>query len=297
MKLLVIGHSVVDRIKINDKITVKPGGIFYTTAGLLNFINSGDEVYLCSKMDRKNYSLFENVYKNFNLSRIDWVDKIATVELVIHKDIERWEHYDSVPESLSLQPEIDYGSFDGILINMINGVDISIDDLKVIRKSFSGPVYFDVHTLARGVGSDNHRYFRTIPDADKWFSLIDIVQANEYEILTFCESDDERIIAEWTLNLGVSHLIVTKGAAGATYYSFDNNSSLMEEHIEAETFNSLNKVGCGDIFGAVAFYNFLASGDMIHSLKLANRAAGIVTTFTGFEQFDSLKEHMGNINA
>lgn len=296
MKLLVIGHSVVDRIKIDDKITVKPGGIFYTSIGLLNFINSGDEVHICSKMDKKNYRLFEDVYKNFNLSKIDWVDKIATVELVIFEKNERREHYDTVPESLSLQSELDYGSFDGILINMINGVDISFDDLKLIRKSFSGPIYFDVHTLSRGVGSNNHRYFRTIPDADKWFSQLDIVQANEYEILTFCDSDDERYIAEWTLNLGVSHLIVTKGAYGVTYYTLDKNSSLLEKYIKAEPYNSLNKVGCGDIFGAAAFFYFLASGDMMSSVKRANRAAGLVTTFTEIEQFYSLKEHMGNIN-
>ena len=153
-----------------------------------------------------------------------------------------------------------------------------------------------VHTLSRGIGSDNHRYFRTIPDADKWFSQLDIVQANEHEILTFCDSDDERYIAEWTLNLGVSHLIVTKGAAGVTYYTLDKNNSVIEKYIKAENFNSQNKVGCGDIFGAAAFFYFLASGDMISSVKRANRAAGIVTTFTEIEQFYNLKEHMGNIN-
>ena len=137
MKLLVIGQSVVDRIKIDDKITVKPGGIFYTSIGLKNFINSGDKVHLCSMMDRKNYNLFEDVYKNFNISQIEWVNKIATVELVIHEKNERWEQYDTEPESLSLQTELDYGAFDGILVNMINGVDISVEDLTKIRKRFS----------------------------------------------------------------------------------------------------------------------------------------------------------------
>ena len=292
MKMLVIGHSVVDRIKAGEKITVKPGGIFYTSIGLLNFMDSDDEIFLLSKMDKNNYGLFEEVYRNFNLSLLEWVDKISTVELIIHEDEERWEHYNSVPEALNLPPDLDCKLYDGILINMINGLDISHDDLSLIRKNFDGPVYFDVHTLSRGIGKNNHRYFRKIPESEKWFANIDIVQANEHEILTFCGSEDEKYIAEWTLNLGVGHLIVTKGSKGVVLYSPGDNGKIIKTEFEAESFNSVNKVGCGDIFGAAAFYNYLAGLDFVQSIKLANRAAGFVTSFTEIEQFYSLKEKM-----
>jgi sugar/nucleoside kinase (ribokinase family) len=293
MKLLVIGNSVIDRIKIGENTEIKPGGIYYTSIGLLNFLTAEDEVCLITKMGKKNFSLFEEAYKSFDLSKLEWVDKMASVGLVIHEDQERWEHYDSVPESLTLPADLDYEIYDGILINMINGVDISIDNLSTIRNNFEGPIYFDVHTLSRGVGKDNHRYFRKIPNAEKWFSLINIVQANENEILTFCESDDERYIAEWTLNLGVSYLIVTKGSKGVACYSFDENNSVRKDFYKAESVNPVNKVGCGDIFGATLFYNFLASGDIRESIKLANRAAGLATTFTDTAQFYSLKDKMG----
>ncbi len=293
MKVLVIGHSVVDRIKIGDTVTVKPGGIYYTSVGFLNFIESDDEIFLLSKMDKNNYSLFENVFGNFNLTLLKWVQKIATVELIIHDNEERWEHYDSVPESMTIPPDLDYALFDGILINMINGMDITLPDLEMIRENFDGPIYFDVHTMSRGIGSDNHRYFRKIPDADKWFSMLDIVQANEHEILTFCDSKDEKYIAEWTLNLGVDHLIVTKGDKGVAGYSFDKKGQLIVREFRAESADPVNKVGCGDIFGAVAFYNYLAGQDFAGSIKLANRAAGLVTTFTDTGQYFSLKENLG----
>jgi sugar/nucleoside kinase (ribokinase family) len=293
VKLLVIGHSVVDRIKIGENTTVKPGGIYYTSVGLLNFISQDDEICLLTKMDNKNYSLFEEVYQNFDLSELEWVDRISTVDLVIHDEQERWEHYDLAPECMTLPKDIDYSKFDGILINMINGVDISLSDLSMIRQNYSGPIYFDVHTFSRGVGKDNHRYFRKIPDVEKWFSQIDIVQANEHEILTFCESNDEKYIAEWTLDLEVSYLIVTKGSKGVSCYSLDENNSLSESFFEAESFKSVNKVGCGDIFGAALFYTYLTSGDIRNSIKLANRAAGLVTTFTDTGQYYSIKDKIG----
>jgi sugar/nucleoside kinase (ribokinase family) len=227
------------------------------------------------------------------LSLLRRVDKIATVELIIHDEEERWEHYDSVPEPLSIPPDIDYEIFDGILINMINGRDISLEELSSIREKFDGPVYFDVHTLSRGIGRDNHRYFRKIPDSEEWFSNLNIVQANEHEILTFCESDDEKYIAEWTLNLGVSNLVVTKGNNGAAWYTLDETGQMKEKIFKGESYSSVNKVGCGDIFGATVFCNFLAGSSFSKSIVLANRAAGLVTTFTDTDQYFSIKEKLG----
>lgn len=288
--MLVIGHSVVDNIKTGNSMSVKPGGIFYTSVGLLNFLNKNDEVHLLSKMDRTNFALFEEAYKNFNLTNIQWVDSLDMVELVIHNEGERREHYSSAPESLTLPSDLNYNTFDGILINMINGIDISADELAMIRKNYEGTIYLDVHTLSRGIGKDNHRYFRKIPDSEKWFSNADIVQANEHEILTFCDSKDEKYIAQWTLNLGVSHLIVTKGENGVSHYTLYEDGSIKAAHFEAEKFNSINKVGCGDIFGATLFYNYLSGRDISSCIELANYTAGLITTFTDIRQFFSIKD-------
>jgi hypothetical protein len=48
-------------------------------------------------------------------------------------------------------PYKELSGFNGIMINMISGFDITLEQLKTIRKNFSGPVYMDVHTFSRGV--------------------------------------------------------------------------------------------------------------------------------------------------
>jgi len=42
MKLLVIGHSVEDHIHYKDRDEIKPGGIFYSAASLVNYKNEDD---------------------------------------------------------------------------------------------------------------------------------------------------------------------------------------------------------------------------------------------------------------
>ena len=44
MKLLVIGHSVVDRIKFKGEVKLKPGGIHYSIAALSSFKTGKDEI-------------------------------------------------------------------------------------------------------------------------------------------------------------------------------------------------------------------------------------------------------------
>ena len=39
-----------------------------------------------------------------------------------------------------------------------------------------------------------------------------------------------------------------------------------------------NKVGCGDIFGAVFFYNYIKYRDINVSLEAANKAAGLAAS-------------------
>jgi sugar/nucleoside kinase (ribokinase family) len=52
----------------------------------------------------------------------------------------------------------------------------------------------------------------------------------------------------------------------------------------------LNKVGCGDVFGAVFFYNYIRKADIIDSLRAANFAAGVSTTYSLITEFKEFKK-------
>ena len=284
MKILVIGHSVVDHI--NDNI--KPGGIYYSTTALYNFKDKDDEISLLTSLSDDSYYHFESLYSMIDIKNSQRVKEIPTVFLKIHKTKERDECYLSLTDKLIINSEIDFDEFDGILINMITGFDIELEDLKLIRSKFNGPIFFDVHTFSRGMDENRKRKFRKIPNAGDWVSNIDILQANETEIGTLSGENELNEIINELFNRGIKILIITKGAEGASIY-FKENSTIKRLDENALPVNSINNVGCGDIFGAVFFYSYIKSSNLINGLKKANAAAGVSTTYKSFEEYKNLK--------
>ena len=117
-------------------------------------------------------------------------DSIPKVQLIIDNIGERKETYSQVSQNLIL-PTDNLNRFDGILVNMISGYDISLTQLEQLRKNYHGVIYFDVHTLSRGVDKNLNRIFRRIENFNKWAECIDILQANESELLTLSDKKDE----------------------------------------------------------------------------------------------------------
>ena len=118
--------------------------------------------------------------------------------------------------------------------------------------------------------------FMQIEGIEVWLSNVDIVQANENELRSIKYSKDERKIAEFVLSFGPKILIITKGEKGSVVYfkAGKKIDFIYAKAIEGET---KNKVGCGDIFGAVFFYTYLNSLSVKDALILANTIAGFST--------------------
>jgi sugar/nucleoside kinase (ribokinase family) len=287
MKLLVIGHSVVDRINYKGSEALRPGGIHYSIAALKNIAESEDEIFLCSAVSKKDEWLFNEVYNRINNNHIYYVDDIPQVNLTIYDDSERDERYCSISENLRIPME-ELNNFDGILINMITGFDLTINQMKEVRETFKGLIYFDVHTFSRGIDENMKRYFRRIPDFDKWARSIDILQVSDEEIKTISGETDEYEIAYRMFSYGIKILIVTKNKSGARVY-FKRDDKIESAHIPAVKVKSVNYVGCGDVFGAAFFYNYIRNRDIIGSLRFANTVAGISTTYSQTEDFNNLK--------
>ena len=272
MKILVIGHSVEDHIHQNNEEKVKPGGIYYSVLGLSKIIAADDEIHLVTALQKSNEHLFSSVYDKINKKNISWVDEIPKVHLIIHDSEERTECYENVSKNL----DIDYNvlsKFDGILINMITGFDITFEQLNEIRKHFNGLIYLDVHSLSRGFDESKTRVFRQIENFSQWASSVDLIQANELEVKTLFHFDSELEISAEVLKYGTKSLIVTKGDGGARAY-FKRNDEIESVFVLAEIIQTLNKVGCGDIFGSIFFYTYLKTRNINKSLIAANYAAG-----------------------
>ena len=76
MKLLVIGHSVLDFIKSDEKSKKSAGGIYYTVSALNRLKERDDEFYLCSQYDDETYEFFSSEFEKVNTNYLNKVKKI-----------------------------------------------------------------------------------------------------------------------------------------------------------------------------------------------------------------------------
>ncbi len=285
MNILVIGTSVIDEIHQNGKIEIKAGGIFYTIAGLL-FSSKQYTIDLVTNYKSEFGFYFDSVYNTINLIVDEKNQFMPNVKLKIFSDREREETYSGFTKKLTIPSEINYSIYDAILINMISGLDISIEDLEEIRKKFNGIIYLDVHSLARGFDENQNRIFRKIKNSEKLLRSVDIIQCNENELTTLFDEkiDEEKIIK--TIKGRLKFIIVTRGKQGAEIY--DENKKLAIE--TPHNIKAINTVGCGDIFGAVFFSSYISS--LNYDLALSKS----VETSSKFTQFENVFEFLDKGN-
>lgn len=275
MKLLIIGHSVVDHVHTSEGEVVAPGGIFYSTVGFNAVKHNDDQFYLLTSVSERDEKYFTRVFKNVNLDFADRFKTVPHVNLFIDGSAERKEHYENLVENLTINENINFSDFDGIYINMITGGDLLPEQIERIRSEFKGKVFLDVHTLSRGTGKEHHRYFRKIENYKSYLSNLDVVQVNESELKTITPYDVLSEILYEVFAIGIKLLIITKGENGVEAYSSEGDCFTLD----AIEVNSINKIGCGDIFGSVFFYNYVKSNDVLKSLEIANTAAGLATAY------------------
>jgi len=273
MKILVIGQSVIDNINTPNLNITQAGGIFYTILGLNTIIDKEDEIYLVSSVEKKSYKYFKEEYDKVNKKYLTWSDIIPTVTLNIYEDKERDEQYSIINSSLFVKYN-DLKNFDAILLNMITGFDITLNQLKKIRANFSGPIYLDVHSMARRVGENMKREFRTITDFSEWAENVDIIQANENEFNCLAEVEN---IPKYILDKGTKYLIKTMGDKGTRVYMKDGKE-IKSLFISANRIEEGTTVGCGDIFGSVFFYNYIKGENLKNIISKSNKSAAFAAS-------------------
>ncbi len=279
----------MDFIHRGNSVQNKPGGLYYTITGLINLIEKNCSIFPVTEIDNNYNSELENIVSKTDNSYVKISDKMPKVHLYLQEGKERIEKFENLGGTLDLDEFlISKREYDGILINMINGFDISTDDLIKIRASFHCPIYIDIHTLSRGIDENGQRYFRKVPQKEIWLSNVDIIQTNEYELDTISEGNNEFEKANSILQYDCSVLLITKGDRGAVLYAKENGE-LIRLFVPSIKTSGENNVGCGDIFGAAFFYSYICSNSIYESLRFANTAAGVITSYTEFDDYNNLK--------
>lgn len=290
MKLLVIGHSVADVIIRPGESRLQPGGLFYSASTIREIASDNDELFLCTQIDKNHFNLFENVYNSFNLSLSEEVNSIPLVELKVDGNSERHEHYKNISSRLNINFAELY-EFDGILINMVTGFDIDLLQMKELRKRSDSTIYFDVHTLTRGIDDNMNREFRTIPDFNSWAANIDILQCNERELLYLSNNNNPDEIINEMFECGIQILCLTKGINGVRIY-YKHKDEITSYFRATKNRSMNNSVGLGDAFGAAFFYSYISHKNIFKAADTGASAAEFTASINNLSDFSRLKSNV-----
>jgi hypothetical protein len=277
MKIAVIGHPCIDLIHHNEQIIQSYGGIIYSLIGLSIVSNKLDEIYPLFQISSEHFEKYFTILKSYSQIKLDLIEISNSPMNIVHLFFDgeqlNFECYQSTAPKIQIKKLFDKIPDDtNFLINMISGFEIEFEDLKFIRKYFTGKIYFDFHTLTRGMNEEGKRVYRPIKNWKEWVSLCDVIQLNEIERENLTEENLSEIeFAKEALQTDCKIVNITKGSKGATTYFKENDDF---KSISAEPEKNLifkSNVGCGDIFGAVFSYNYFRNEKIETCLKEAVR--------------------------
>jgi hypothetical protein len=210
---------------------------------------------------------------------------------------------------LGLKPVLETARLDALYINFLSGWELDLETTMLIRQSFAGPMYADLHMLAWAVQPDGLRTLRPISDVREWCGCFDVLQVNEDEMRMLAA--DPMALAATALHAGVRCLVVTLAKRGAVYFAaadFDRLDLRRPESLRP--FEALaadvgpmrtsivpadhivdggDPTGCGDVWGATYFSRLLAGDNFGDAILAAHRAAA---RNVGHRGASGLSEHL-----
>lgn len=290
------------------------GGILYSVVSLAVIAGKSAEIYPVINLGEdefKNITAFLNRFGNISLEYITKCNHRTRIVSLYYKDkdsvnnISAKKTYDREESSTEPTFPVKYDQIenllsmaDGILVNMVSGVDVMLDDLKKIRNNFKGYMHMDVHNLVMQTFPDGTRKQLPVRQWREWTSLNDTVQMNESELAVLTgENVTEYETAEKILsNSKTKALAVTRGRSGVSLYEMKEKLRGGERYNELdkkdipmiETPGFADSTGCGDVFASAFFYKNCMDFNNLSALNFANRMASLNASLNGVEDLYKL---------
>jgi sugar/nucleoside kinase (ribokinase family) len=320
MKLGVIGEPCIDYIHREKNGADKTlGGILYSTVSLA-VIAKDDEVYPIFNLGNDEYDYIINFLSQFKNIRTDFICKVEHnvrvvnlyynksqgVEFIcpetgLNKIYDREENSTEPTEPVEfsvIEPALKI--LDGLLVNMVSGLDVTLDTFKQVRNSFSKHIHFDLHNVVMKTNEKGERKQEPVENWKEWCCRCDTLQMNESEINVISpEHLNEYGFAENILNIeekGPKALIVTRGKSGITLFLKKDKNVLGEQYTEIdkrdlpaiELENFADSTGCGDVFASCFLFKMASGYDYETAVNFSNKMAGYKSTLHGVEELGKL---------
>jgi hypothetical protein len=305
LKLAVIGEPCVDYIQRGSTKTDKQyGGILYSVISLAVIAGKGSEIFPVMNLGYDEYENITGLLSYYGNIKLDFISKsnhkTRVVKLFYAEEASNpAAAYDREENSTEPVPPVEFeqikkglDKFDGILVNMVSGVDLSLDTFKKIREGSNCYIHMDLHNLVMQTFADGTRKRFPLKDWSDWCGLCDTIQMNETEISILTgDNVTEYETAEKILKSGtVKAVIVTRGVQGASLYKMHQKKLIRINAAAIPASNFVDSTGSGDVFAASFFYKNAETKlkDLEEPLQFANQMAGLNTALNGIDELYKL---------
>ena len=311
MKYLVIGEPCVDVIhKADGELIHSYGGILYSILALSELTKNDDVVLPLMNLGEDEYDNITAILNKYPGISTEGVFRVSHPTRKVNLYYNQYKSGMSARLEQSTEPTytLDYSSIekflkdaDALLINMISGVDITLETIKKIKDNFDGTSHIDIHNLVMKTNKDGTREHTSVDNWIDWCINTDTIQMNEYEIISLSEKKmKEYEIAEKILvhpESKVEGVIVTRGNNGTSGYTKKEKKFGTEKYSDldkmdlsaVENPHFVDSTGCGDVFAASFLYDFSANKNFTKSLHYANRIASFNASLEGIDELYKLR--------
>jgi sugar/nucleoside kinase (ribokinase family) len=311
MNYLIIGEPCIDMIHKSDGNVIHSyGGILYSIISLSVLAGKDDVVYPIMNLGSDEFDNILNILKKYPNINTDGINNVPRPTRKVNLYYNLYNSGKSARMETSTEPTytLDYKSIekflpvaDAILVNMISGVDITLDTLKNIRENFSGFMHIDIHNLVMKTNPDGTREHTNLELWREWCAQTDTVQMNEFEITTLSRTkkNEYEVAEEILINTksNAKGIIVTRGINGVSGYTKKEKSfgseiyyDLDKDDVSAiENPHFIDSTGCGDVFAASFTLDYSKNKDFRKSLHYSTRIASFNTSLEGIDELYKLK--------
>jgi hypothetical protein len=301
-KVTVVGHLARDIYHLmnsgKEEVVETLGGIFYSIAALSVSLSPEDKIFPVFGIHEDEYDKIVEQLQRFGNVDPKGVfktkEKTNEVHFFSNSSGGRTECSKHIASPIPFSKIKPFLGVDGILINMASGFDILLETLDYIRMNIRDdgiPIHFDFHSLTLGVDDEQARFRRPLSDWRRWCFMLHSIQLSEPEAAGLTtERYDETTLINQLMPLMVSGLVITRGEGGATLIR-QEHKKLFRDDIPGIPVSALvDTVGCGDVFGAAFFAEYLKSKDLVKAAEVGNRVASSKSTFRGPDGLESLRQ-------
>lgn len=297
-----IGHLARDIFHVTDAAGSEQavetlGGIFYSIAALSASLSENDRVFPVFGIHEAEYdAIVERLQSLGNLDPkgvFKTKEPVNDVHFFVNPAGGRTECSKHIASPIPFQRIKSFLDVDGILINMASGFDILLETLDNIRMNIRDdgiPIHFDFHSLTLGIDEEFKRFRRPLSDWRRWCFMLNSIQASEEESAGLtAERYDETTLINQMMPLMVSGLVITRAERGATLIRQEHKKLFRHNIPGIEVPAVVDTIGCGDVFGAAFFAEYLRTKDFVQASEAGNRAASFKSTFRGPDGLGALK--------